>query len=96
MDSARGRHGQGSPPSVCLNWCLFYILESLCSRVDGGYSESFRMGRTRLRLWFARICTTVGTVNLLICSGPGRNGPHSPYFQVSGYLDKLKPVTDVA
>lgn len=38
---------------------IFYILESLCSRIDGRYSESFRMGRARLRLWFARIANEV-------------------------------------
>jgi hypothetical protein len=71
------------PSRTVLSW----ILESLCSRINGGYSKGSTVGRTGLRLWSARIANEgVRSANRFIQDLGGRDHMAHTFRSVS-HLD---------
>lgn len=71
--------------TVSIDFSSFYHPYSLRTDADGArlsgrYKKGVGMGGITIRLWYV-LCLGFGLH--LIISGPHKDGPHSPYFQVS-------------
>ena len=80
MDPEDWRHRCCTSPQILFLRSHLMVIVQVCARIRGCYKECFVLGWTWLRLWyecFRLACRWI----IYFVIGPGKGGPHGPYFQ---------------